>query len=208
MYELVLMTMLTAAPDEIGFHRHNHGCQGQASAGCQGHAVHMRHRESSGCQGTHYRHVEHGFSNPGAGCQGGMPQKMPACPPGEPCPVPSAPKLLVPAPGQHSQGDALDELNWQRARAGRYPFIRDDGLTQAALNAASYRASRGIVGHTRGGMGDFRFVPPGAFTMAGGAGVSNGPFTACREDESGWTYAGAASVMGANGLVYHQLFVR
>ena len=102
--------------------------------------------------------------------------------------------------------DALDEVNVVRVRAGLRPFIRDEGLTKAATGAAMFRAERLIEGHSSN---DFAFVPAGSSADAAGCGAMDASwgFRACCTHEN-WTYAGAASVRGRDGRVYHHLFVR
>ncbi len=101
--------------------------------------------------------------------------------------------------------DAIDAANAARAQRGLPAFVRDDGLTAAAEAAASYRASYGITGHTGN---DFQFLPAGASApCAGCAAWPDGMgFGSCALYES-WTYAGAATVRGRNGLLFHHLFV-
>jgi hypothetical protein len=102
--------------------------------------------------------------------------------------------------------DALDEVNELRAQQGLRPFVRDDGLTLAAARCASARAANGISGHTQN---DFAYLPSGSSASAAGCAAwpQEMGFGACCVFES-WTYAGAASVRGADGLMYHQVFVR
>lgn len=111
--------------------------------------------------------------------------------------------------GNFDTHDALDEVNAARARRGLRPYLRDAGLTQAAQSAATYRATHRIFGHVSGGMGDFRFLPPGSHASAAGCGAlePSWGFRSCAMFES-WTYAGAATVRGADGRLYHHLFVR
>lgn len=108
--------------------------------------------------------------------------------------------------GKEILNEALADLNRQRAQRGMRPYIEDPLLTQAAQAAASFRASRGMEGHTGN---DFQFVPGG--TSAQAAGCAAWPpsmgFGACCCFE-GWTYAGAATVIGRDGRAYHHLFVR
>ena len=107
--------------------------------------------------------------------------------------------------GQKTPGDALDELNGQRAARGLRPYIRDAGLSKAALDAATYRAGKRISGHCN----DFSFLPPGSFSPQ--AGVARWPqgmgFGACGCYEN-WTHAGAAYAIGSDGFRYMHLFVR
>ena len=103
-------------------------------------------------------------------------------------------------------GDALEEVNAARAARGLRPFVRDESLTVAARLAASFRAAHRIAGHTDN---DFRFLPSGASARAAGCGAlePSWGFRACCVYES-WTYAGAATVRGSDGRLYHHLFVR
>ena len=103
-------------------------------------------------------------------------------------------------------GDGLDEVNAKRAGRGLRPFVRDEGLTQAAQACASFRAERLLFGHTSN---DFAFVPAGA--SAGSAGCAAYPasygWMSCCTYEN-YTYAGAAAVTGRDGKRYMHLFVR
>ncbi len=105
--------------------------------------------------------------------------------------------------------DALNNANRERAARGLPPFIRDEGLSQAAKAAATHRAANCIEGHCGGQMGDFAFVPSGTTaTAAGCAAWSNdGSFGSCCLYD-GYVYAGAATVIGADGRAYHHLYVR
>jgi hypothetical protein len=101
---------------------------------------------------------------------------------------------------------ALDEVNAARAQRGLPPFQRDDGLTAGALSAAQYRAERLIAGHCPS---DFAHLPPGANATAAGCAAwppSLGWGACCTYE--GYTYAGAAIVMGSDGRRYMHLFVR
>ncbi|MBN9120207.1 MAG: hypothetical protein J0I06_13760 [Planctomycetes bacterium] len=103
-------------------------------------------------------------------------------------------------------GDGLDEVNAKRAARGLRPFVRDEGLTQAARSCAAFRAERGLFGHTSN---DFAFVPPGAAASSAGCAaypVSYGWMSCCVYDNH--TYAGAAWVTGRDGRRYMHLFVR
>lgn len=103
-------------------------------------------------------------------------------------------------------GDALDQVNAMRASRGMPAYIRDDGLTQAAIAAASHRATYGIAGHTSN---DFAFLPAGSSASAAGCGAMDASwgFRACTVYEH-WTYAGAATALGSDGRLYHHIFVR
>ncbi|SRR5581483_6572058 len=111
---------------------------------------------------------------------------------------------FVPAGG--GEGDGLDEVNAQRAARGLRPFLRDDGLAQAARACARFRAANGLFGHTAN---DFAFVPAG--TLATSAGCAAYPagygWLSCCVYEN-YTYAGAAWVTGRDGRRYMHLFVR
>jgi len=105
-----------------------------------------------------------------------------------------------------SGDDALDEVNAARARRGLRPYLRDEGLTQAARDCAAFRADRRIQGHTAS---DFNFLPAGANAASAGCAAwepSWGWGSCCTYDS--YTYAGAAWVMGGDGRRYMSLFVR
>lgn len=102
--------------------------------------------------------------------------------------------------------DGLAEVNAARASRGLPPFLRDDGLSQAARTIAVIRANGLIRGHTAN---DFAGLPPGSSASAAGCGAlepSWGWGTCCTYDR--YTVAGAAWVQGRDGLRYMQLFVR
>lgn len=103
-------------------------------------------------------------------------------------------------------GDGLDEVNAKRAARGLRPFVRDEGLTQAAFACASTRAQQGLFGHTAN---DFAFVPPGSSASSAGCAAypaSYGWMSCCTYE--GYTYGGAAWVTGRDGRRYMHLFVR
>ena len=103
-------------------------------------------------------------------------------------------------------GDGLDEVNAKRAAHGLRPFIRDDGLTQAARACAAFRAEHGLFGHTSN---DFVFVPAGTSASSTGCAAypaSYGWMSCCVYE--GYTYGGAAWVTGRDGRRYMHLFVR
>jgi hypothetical protein len=103
-------------------------------------------------------------------------------------------------------GDGLDEVNAKRAAHGLRPFVRDEGLTQAARACAAFRAEHGLFGHTSN---DFAFVPPGAAASSAGCAAypaSYGWMSCCTYDNH--TSAGAAWVTGRDGRRYMHLFVR
>jgi hypothetical protein len=105
-----------------------------------------------------------------------------------------------------STGDGLDEVNAKRAARGLRPYVRDEGLTQAARACAAFRAERGLFGHTTN---DFAFVPAGTSASSAGCAaypVSYGWMSCCVYE--GYTLAGAAWVTGRDGRRYMHLFVR
>lgn len=102
--------------------------------------------------------------------------------------------------------DAIDEVNAARARRGLPAFIRDEGLTKAACEAARRRASRLLEGHLES---DFDCLPQGVTAQAAGCAAWTpdwGWGSCCTYD--GYTHAGAAWVMGRDGRRYMHLFVR
>jgi hypothetical protein len=104
------------------------------------------------------------------------------------------------------EGDGLDEVNAQRAARGLQPFVRDEGLAQAARGCAQFRAANLLFGHTAN---DFAFVPAGTFARSAGCAAypaSDGWMSCCVYDN--YTYAGAAWVTGRDGRRYMHLFVR
>lgn len=112
---------------------------------------------------------------------------------------------LAVAPAIADDGfDALDQANAQRMARGLRPFVRDNGLTIAARVCATFRAEKGIRGHTGN---DFAALPIGSTAPVAGCGHSaaGAQFSTCALYEN-WTYAGAAWVPGADGM-YHHLFV-
>ncbi len=111
-----------------------------------------------------------------------------------------------PAALSSAPDDGLAEVNAKRAGRGLRPFVRDDGLTQAARACAAFRAERGLFGHTSN---DFAFVPPGASASSAGCAAypaSYGWMSCCVYES--YTHAGAAWVTGADGRRYMHLFVR
>lgn len=113
--------------------------------------------------------------------------------------------LTLAAPPGALQFDALDQVNAQRAARGLPPFARDHGLALGAQAAAAHRASARMFGHTAN---DFAFLPPGARASAAGCAAypaHYGFMACCTYDRA--IYAGAASVPGPDGRVYHHLFV-
>lgn len=113
---------------------------------------------------------------------------------------------VVQASADSSVGDGLDEVNAKRMARGLRPFVRDEGLTQAARSCAQYRASYGLFGHTSN---DFAFVPAGTYASSAGCAAYQAGFgwmSCCVYDN--YTYAGAAWVTGRDGRRYMHLFVR
>ena len=101
---------------------------------------------------------------------------------------PTGTRGFVPAGGL--DGDGLDEVNAKRAARGLRPFVRDEGLTQAARACAQFRAANGLFGHTSN---DFAFVPAGTSASSAGCAAypaSYGWMSCCVYDNN--TYAGAA----------------
>lgn len=102
--------------------------------------------------------------------------------------------------------EALDEVNAARMARGLRPFIRDDGLTQAAASCAEFRASHLMFGHTSN---DFAFLPPGVSASSAGCAAydaSLGWLSCCTYEN--YTHAGAAYSIGRDGKRYMHLFVR
>lgn len=103
-------------------------------------------------------------------------------------------------------GNALAEVNAARAARGLRPFVHDPALTRAAEVCAALRAQHRIAGHTAN---DFAALEPGVQAAAAGCGAldpSWGWGTCCTYD--GYTFAGAAVIVGADGKRYMHLFVR
>lgn len=115
-----------------------------------------------------------------------------------------APPLL---PDGGAAQEALDEVNAARAKRHLPPLLRDAWLTEGAKAAAAYRAEHLIKDHTRN---DFSFLPAGVKADAAGCAAlkPEDGFGSCCMYERKWTFAGAASCAGKDGLVYHHLFVR
>jgi hypothetical protein len=102
--------------------------------------------------------------------------------------------------------EALDEVNAVRAARGLPPYAKDDGLTQAAMSAARFRADRRMDGHTPS---DFAHLPAGSNATAAGCAAWSpdmGWGSCCTYEN--WTTAGAAYVVGDDGRRYMHLFVR
>jgi uncharacterized protein YkwD len=102
--------------------------------------------------------------------------------------------------------DALAEVNSVREARGLPPYAKDDGLTQAAMSAARFRAERRMTGHTPN---DFAHIPQGASANAAGCAAWSpemGWGSCCTYEN--WRHAGAAYVVGEDGRRYMHLFVR
>ena len=106
----------------------------------------------------------------------------------------------------HEPQDALEVLNRQRAARGLRPYLRDEGLTRAAMGCAKFRAERLIRGHTAN---DFASLPKGVHAPVAGCAAwpKGGGFGAC-EAYGRWRYCGAAWCVGRDGLVYCHAFYR
>lgn len=103
--------------------------------------------------------------------------------------------------------DAMAELNARRAGYGLPPFQTDPQLLQAAMNAASCRASLRHAGHLQN---DYAALPagvPGYPSCVAGCGVYDGMFLSCGSDDRK-RFAGAAKARGADGRWYCHLFVK
>lgn len=118
--------------------------------------------------------------------------------------------------------DAIAEVNNQRARAGLFPFIRDEGLTIGAERAADYCAARNIQFHTGN---DGQFLPAECQrSWTSGAGMSSNKFMACYTEyprmmpgesrhggisgvQGQTIYAGAAIAYTSQGQRHCHLFV-
>lgn len=102
--------------------------------------------------------------------------------------------------------EALDEVNAARAARGLPPYVRDPGLTQAAMTIAQQRAAQHIAGHTAN---DFAGLPAGSTAAVAGCAAwhpSMGWGSCATYDR--YTFAGAAWAMGSDGKRYMQLFAR
>ena len=106
------------------------------------------------------------------------------------------------------QPEALAEVNEARAKKGLPPLIHDPLLSQAAYKAAQLRASRGISGHLP--ESDFTCLPAGAKADSAGCAAlePSWGWQSCCWDDPQYTHAGAAWVMGSDGLRYNHIFVR
>ena len=93
----------------------------------------------------------------------------------------------------------------QRAAKGLKPYIMCVELQRAAEECVKHRARHRIQGHTAN---DMSFAAQGYASCAGCAAWPNtGGFGACAILDN-YTYAGAATVAGADGVAYHQLLLR
>lgn len=99
--------------------------------------------------------------------------------------------------------DALEEVNRQRAERGLRPYLRDEGLMDAACRCSAYRAANRISGHTD----DFAFVPSGTSATCAGCAAWASGFGACAIFDN-YTYCGAAYTVGSDGLKYCHCFYR
>lgn len=132
-------------------------------------------------------------------------QWQPACHQAQSQPVIAAQTIAVQT-GEVKTGDAIDEVNAERARRGLQPFQHDPQLTVAAREAARQRAAGLIAGHLPN---DFACLPAAAHATAAGCAAwepSWGWGACCTYDN--YTYGGAAWVMGSDGRRYMHLFVR
>lgn len=102
--------------------------------------------------------------------------------------------------------EALDEVNAIRKANGLAPYVRDDGLTQAAARCAAARAAGLCFGHTSN---DFAYLPSGVAADAAGCAAyepSHGWLSCAIFDD--YRFGGAAFVTGRDGKRYMHLFVR
>lgn len=156
------------------------------------------------CRHGHRRHGGHAVVAVAACTTGNCGQ------PAAPVPEAVPPPKPMPDAKPTAATDALDQLNAQRAARGLPAYVRDEGLTVAAIACATHRARFRIAGHCMAGMGDFVFVP--ATTTARCAGCSAWPvglgFGACEAYSTAYRFAGAATVIGPDGLAYNQAFYR
>lgn len=155
--------------------------------------------------GGRFRHRERTVTTVRGSCS----TSCPACraPEAAPEPIP-----VKPRPNGYSTtsasgaDDALAEVNAARAARGLRPFLRDDGLTQAARWASRHRARYLIEGHTDN---DFWWLPDGCSATAAGCAAWEpglGWGSCCTYE--GHTYAGAAWCLGSDGRRYMHIFVR
>lgn len=128
------------------------------------------------------------------------------------------------------EGDALDQVNYERSLRGLRPYKRDHNLAIAAKGCCRYRCNNFIEGHAN----DFTFLPqeckfgPYSHLYQGPAGCARWSIVNHRKfnlfDKNGkryqysgwgscctyenWTYAGAYYCTGRDGNKYMHLFVR
>lgn len=218
----LLGVALLAGSADAGVLFRNGACYG-GSGGCQGYQAGCVGRQaSSGCYGGIRERIQerrdrrHGCQGyqASSGCLGGVPS-APVNKQAVPLPMPQKAAMncegdqciVVHRPGILGRAlDAIGEVNARRAARGLRPFVRDEGLTQAAQAAADYRAKYSIVGHTSN---DFQFLPPGVNAASAGCAAADttwGWLSCCSEEN--WTYAGAAYSVGSDGKRYMHLFVR
>jgi len=175
-------------------------CATASASACSGESCAVAHASaacsSSGCSVAAPASVCH---DPSGNCAASTPT-TPKSP--DPAPNAATPSVITP-------NAALAEVNARRADRGLRPYIYDPALTEAARSAATYRARLRIRGHVPGGLGDFQFLPAGAHAPTAGCGAlePHWGFQTCAMYDR-YTYAGAASVPGDDGLIYHHLFVR
>lgn len=113
--------------------------------------------------------------------------------------------LLLAVPALGDSWDALDEVNHARAARGLPPFQYDRNLAIAAGACAEHRAARRLAGHSSN---DFAFVPAGTKCDATGCAAwpqGMGWGSCCSYEH--YERAGAAYVIGPDGLRYMSLFV-
>jgi hypothetical protein len=123
-----------------------------------------------------------------------------------PAPAPATTQTSTAPAATAPTSDALAQVNALRAARGLQPYQLDPNLNEAAKACAAYRAQYRIAGHTSS---DFAFVPAGSSASAAGCAawpMGSGFGSCCIYD--GYRYAGAATVLGADGKEYHHLFVR
>lgn len=121
--------------------------------------------------------------------------------------VVTQPTAKAPTTKEPPTADALDEVNRQRAARGLPPFIRCPHLTAGAINIAAHRARFRIHGHCSN---DFQALPIGTSAACAGcaAWAAGSEFGACGLYENRYRYAGAAAVVGPDGIRYSHIFYR
>lgn len=95
-------------------------------------------------------------------------------------------------------GSAIAEVNAIRARQGLPAFIEDPSLSAVAHQKATIQANRGAMFHPGGSMGGARYEGVGMGAQ----------FTSCYLHSNIGQYAGAATVVSANGQRYHCLLIK